>query len=68
MGLVPWNTWLHQVSIIARYFPGDAPPRGRKLEYSRIRSEVYAEVHGPDWKNDPQARGVPRARGEPAGA
>eukprot|EP00969_Alexandrium_andersonii_P370926 15478391-Alexandrium_andersonii.AAC.1 len=68
VGLVPWNTWLHQASIIARHFPGDALPRGRNLEYSRIRSEVYAGVHGPDWKNDPDARGVPRARGEPAGA
>eukprot|EP00969_Alexandrium_andersonii_P285415 12617952-Alexandrium_andersonii.AAC.1 len=68
VGLVPWNTRLYQVSIIARHFPDDAPPRGRNLECSRTRSEVYAEVHGPDWRNDPRPRGVPRARGEPAGA
>eukprot|EP00969_Alexandrium_andersonii_P216426 9558890-Alexandrium_andersonii.AAC.1 len=43
VGLVPWSTWLHQASIIARHFPDDAAPRGRNLEYSRIRSEVYAE-------------------------
>eukprot|EP00969_Alexandrium_andersonii_P331996 14672540-Alexandrium_andersonii.AAC.1 len=42
-GLLPWNTWLHHVSIIARSFPDDAPPRGRNLECSRIRAEVYAE-------------------------
>eukprot|EP00969_Alexandrium_andersonii_P358721 15451619-Alexandrium_andersonii.AAC.1 len=42
-GLVPWNMWLHQASIIARHFPDNAPPCGRNLEYSRIRSEIYAE-------------------------
>eukprot|EP00969_Alexandrium_andersonii_P045334 1990424-Alexandrium_andersonii.AAC.1 len=39
VGLVPWNAWLHQVSIIAKLFPDDAPPRGWNLEYSRICSE-----------------------------
>eukprot|EP00969_Alexandrium_andersonii_P076975 3393708-Alexandrium_andersonii.AAC.1 len=56
VGAIPWNAWLHQAHVVARHFPDDAPPRGRNLEYSRIRSEKHVEAIGPDWRQEAGAR------------